>query len=357
MTFLQLRYFVAIVDAGLNITLAAPRVHATQSTLSKQLKLMEDELGFLLFTRRGRTLTALTPAGLNVLEHARSALLAMANIRSLAADTRSDARGELHIATTHTQARYALAGALRRTSERYPQVTVHLAPGGDRESLDRLRRNEAEMAIVSSAGDTPDAEIALPLYRWDRVVLVPRDHPLSKLQRPLQLADLAAHRLVSYESSREARSSLRRTFTDAGLVPEIAVTARDGDLIKTYVRAGMGVGIVAEMAVDTDDADLQAIAVTHILPTCVSWLLMRRDHLLREHAQFFILQLLRGISANELRRHMSGEQLIPAGPATPSWQQWNPPLNRPDLSEARSGRAQVVLGAAEQAQRSGATRA
>lgn len=333
MTFLQLRYFVAIVDAGLNITLAAPRVHATQSTLSKQLKLMEDELGFLLFTRRGRTLTAVTPAGLKVLEHARSALLALANIRSLAADTRSDARGELHIATTHTQARYALPDALRRTSARYPQVTVHLAPGGDRESLDRLRRNEAEMAIVSTAGDTPDAEIALPLYRWDRVALVPRDHALATRQDPLRLEDLAAHRLVSYESSREAGSSLRRTFGDAGLLPELAMTARDGDLIKTYVRAGMGVGIVAEMALDAADSDLHAVPITHLLPPCITWLLMRRDHLLREHAQFFILQLLREVSANELRRHLSGERPILAGPATPHWRQWS----TPQLSAALPG--------------------
>lgn len=310
MTLTQLRYLVAIADSGLNITLAAAKVHATQPGLSKQLKQLEDELGFHLFHRGPRSLEAITPAGITVIEHARNLLAEAANIRAIAANLRRDTHGDLHIATTHTQARYVLPTALAALNREFPHVAVHLTPCGDGESLTRLARGDAELAIISSTGPPPAADLALPMYRWDRVLLMPRQHALAALGRAPTLAELAAWPLVSYESSREPESSLRHVFAAVGLEPTLAMTARDTELIKTYVRAGFGVGILAEMAITSIDADLLAIPADALLPQCTAWLLLRRDRVLRDYTQALITRLVPQLHARDLRRALAdGETL------------------------------------------------
>ncbi|NLB13801.1 MAG: LysR family transcriptional regulator, partial [Gammaproteobacteria bacterium] len=171
MTLTQLRYLVAIADSGLNITLAAERVHATQPGLSKQLKQLEDELGFQLFLRKGRSLDAITVPGAEVIARARKLLLEAGNIRALAANLRGEAQGELSISTTHTQARYVLPPAIAPLRQRYPEVSVHIVPTGDGEAVAELGRG-ADVALVSSSGQPPSGGVALPLYSWRRVVVV-----------------------------------------------------------------------------------------------------------------------------------------------------------------------------------------
>jgi LysR family cys regulon transcriptional activator len=302
MTLTQLRYFAAIIDAGLNITDAARKVHGTQSGLSKQVKQLEDELGFKLFTRRARSLIALTPEGERVLEHVRPLLDHARNIRALSANLRHSTEGELHIATTHTQARHVLPPALARLKRTFPRVIVHLSPAGNTESLARLRHGESDLAIISTGHAPPEADIALPLYRWNRVVVAPAGHRLALLPRPLRLQDLARWPLISYESSRDRDSSLRRAFQQQSLEPAIAMTAPDADLIKTYVRAGQGIGILAEMAVGEPEEDLVTLAADDLFPTCTAWLLLRRDRLLRDYALAFIGYLLPHVHCNDLRR-------------------------------------------------------
>ncbi|HEY0686120.1 MAG TPA: LysR substrate-binding domain-containing protein [Steroidobacter sp.] len=317
MTLTQLRYFAAIVDAGLNITVAAKRMHGTQSGVSKQIKQLEDELGFRLFTRQARGLSALTPEGERVLEHVRPLLNHARNIRALSANLRNAADGELHIATTHTQARHVLPAALARLKQSFPAVTVHLSPGNNSESQARLRSGESDLAIISTGAQAPDADMALPLYRWERVVVVPARHRLAQLPRPLQLNDLAHLPLISYESSRDSDSSLRRAFRQAGIDPIIAMTAPDADLIKTYVRAGQGIGILAEMAVGELDEDLVTLAADGLFPTCTAWLLLRRDRLLRDYALAFINDLLPHLHSADLR-YVIEEALEYSGPI-PHW--------------------------------------
>ena len=267
MTLVQLRYFVAIADAGFNITSAAEHVHATQPGLSKQLKQLEDELGFLLFVRKGRSLEGLTPAGTHVLAHSRKLLSEAANIRAFAANQRRDGHGQLLIATTHTQARFVLPPVISQVHQAYPQLSIHLQPSADGDVLTQLARGEADLALISTAGDVPADGIAIPLFRWRRVVLLPRAHPLAQIGAPPTLADLAAYPLVSYESSIRPDSSLRRAFATRGLEPQLAMTARDADLIKTYVRAGIGVGLLAEMAVSAiQDGDLVALPAPDAIP-------------------------------------------------------------------------------------------
>jgi len=307
MTLTQLRYIVAIADAGLNITLAAERVHATQPGLSKQLKQLEGELGFQLFLRKGKSLDAVTTAGQQVIARARTILGEAANIRALAANLRNDAQGELVIVTTHTQARFVLPPAVAGVKRRFPDVGIRLEPHGDAELMDLLGKGEADLAIVSTAGQPPVADVVIPLYRWDRVIVVPSAHALAALGRAPRIEEIAAYPLVSYESSLAPDSSLRRAFVNAGVELKLAVTARDADLIKTYVRAGLGVGVFAEMAMtDADSADLRVLPATGLLPTCTAWVVLRGDRVLRDYALELIAALAPQIDRRDVARVVQG---------------------------------------------------
>jgi DNA-binding transcriptional LysR family regulator len=316
MTLTQLRYLVAIADAGLNITLAAERVHATQPGLSKQLKQLEDELGFLLFARKGRSLEAITPGGVQILEHARRILAEAGNIRAYAANQRGDGHGRLELVTTHTQARYVLPKAIAALRRTYPEVSFHLSPEGEGDVLDRLVRGEADFALVSTSGSAPQAGLAVPLYRWRRVVLVPAGHALADAEP--SLASLAAHPLVSYESSSRADSSLRRAFAAAGLEPNFVLTAREADLIKTYVRAGLGVGLLAEMALGSNDTDLRVLPAPSAVPECIAWAVLPRERVLRDYALDLVVALAPQLDRRDLRRALEGN-IEPHWPAPPRW--------------------------------------
>jgi DNA-binding transcriptional LysR family regulator len=318
MTLTQLRYFAAIADSGLNITLAAERVHATQPGLSKQLKQLEDELGFLLFARKGRSLESITPAGSQVLAHARRLLAEAANIRSYAANQRRDGVGRLVLATTHTQARFVLPSAISQLKRSYPRVSVHLLPSSEGEVLDLLARGESDFALISTAGETPAGGIAVPLFRWKRVVLVPRSHPLARNGTAPTLAQLAAYPLVSYESSVRPESSLRRAFAEAGVEPQLAMTARDADLIKTYVRTGIGVGLLAEMAVTVEDTDLVALPAPAAIPECIAWAVLPRERVLRDYTLDLLHALAPQIDPRDLQRVLAGNQQA-EWPHAPHW--------------------------------------
>lgn len=319
MTLTQLRYLVAIADSGLNITLAAEKVHATQPGLSKQLKQLEDELGFLLFQRKGRSLEAITPAGQDVLAHARRVLAEAGNIRAYAANERGEKHGRLTLVTTHTQARFVLPPAIAHLARKFPDVSIHLQPASEGEVLNALAQGQADFAVVSTAGEVPQGGLAVPLYRWRRQVLVPVAHPLASLQRAPTLAELAEQPLISYESTNKPESSLRRAFAAAGLEPQIAMTARDADLIKTYVRAGLGVGLLAEMAVSTrDDGDLRALPAPSAVPECTSWAVLPRERVLRDYALELLLALAPQLDRADLKRAVAGHD-TPVWPNAPSW--------------------------------------
>jgi len=321
MTLTQLRYFIAIADSGLNITTAAERVHATQPGVSKQLKQLEDELGFQLFSRKGKSLHAITPSGMQVLERARVIISEAANIRSIAADLRGEEAGDLVIATTHTQARFVLPEAIAALTRRYPGVDVHLRAQGDAQVMEVFERGEVDLAIVSTSDAAPEGGLAVPLFTWRRAVIAPRDHPLAALNRRLTLADLARHPLVSYESSLRPESSLRQAFSAVSETPHFAFTSRDADLIKTYARAGLGVGILAEMAMLAEDArDLQELDAADLFAPCTTWLILRRDRVPRTYAMALVELIAPQLDRRDLQRALSGE--IPAQwPPPPKWRE------------------------------------
>ncbi|MEP6899757.1 MAG: LysR substrate-binding domain-containing protein [Rhodanobacter sp.] len=321
MTLIQLHYLVAIADSGLNITLAAERIHATQPGLSKQLRQLEDELGFQLFVRKGKSLDAVTHAGRHVLERARTMLAEAANIRSIAANLRNEVHGELRIATTHTQARFALPAAIGALSQSYPQVSVHLQPGHDSEVLAQLEAGRVDLAVISSAGAPPAIGIALPVYHWHRVIVTPQAHPLAANAQPISLDDLATLPLVSYESSLKAGSSLRHAFEAVQLRPQIAMTAGDADLIKTYVRAGLGVGVLAEMAMLDSDTDLHALPADHLFPQCTTWIVLRRESVLREYVLEFIAQFAPHLDRRDVVRAVATDATKTEWSAVPHWRE------------------------------------
>lgn len=319
MTLTQLRYLIAIADSGLNITLAAARVHATQPGLSKQIKQMEAELGFLLFERRGRSLTSLTPGGQRVLMHARRILEETASIRAYAANERGETSGALVMVTTHTQARYVLPPVIAGLKRAFPYVSVHLQPAADREVLEYLNRGDVDVAILSTAGSVPRDGMAIPLYRWRRVVLVPATHALARLDRAPSLQELAIHPLVSYESSIQPESSLRQAFARQGLSWQLAMTAQDADLIRTYVRAGLGAGVLAEMAVGLPlDADLRVLPAPPTLCECVTWAVLPRTRVPRDYTVEFLQRLAPQLDRRDLRRVLEGTS-EPAWPPPPWW--------------------------------------
>lgn len=319
MTLTQLRYLIAIADSGLNITLAAQRVHATQPGLSKQLKALEDQLGLQLFTRRGRSLDAITEAGDEVIARARRILAEADNIRAYAENRRGDSAGSLTLVTTYTQARYMLPPVIAALKQRYPQLSIHLEPAGDSEVFDRLSRGETDLAIVSTSGEPPAGGEPIPLFRWHRRILVPLGHALAANEQAPSLDTLATLPLISYESSLRANSSLRRAFADRGLEPELAMTARDADLIKAYVRAGTGVGIVAEMAILAEDrSDLVSLPAPRELPECITWAVVPKSRVLRDHAEDLLVALAPWLDRRDLRRVLVGT-LDPDWPEPPAW--------------------------------------
>ena len=319
MTLTQLRYLVAIADAELNITLAATRVHATQPGLSKQLKQLEDELGFLLFVRKGRSLESVTPAGEEVISRSRAVLAEANNIRTYAANQRRESHGQLILTPTHTQARFVLPPAVARIKQAYPQVSVHLQQAAESDALDLLSQGDADIAVISTAGSEPTTGIAVPLYRWRRLVLVPKGHPLDRAGTVPDLAALADYPLISYESSKRPSSSLRRAFASRELEPDLALTALDADLIKTYVRAGLGVGLLAEMAVSGNDTDLRAWPAPAAIPECIAWAVLPRDRVLRDYALELVHVLAPQIDKRDLRRVLDGNQEA-NWPTPPTWE-------------------------------------
>ena len=289
MTLKQLKYLVGIVDGGLNITSAAERLHTSQPGISKQLKLLEAELGMQLFTRKGKSLAAITPAGTEVIERARKILREVENISSLASNLTAEQDGTLSIATTHTQARYVLPDVIKVFRERYPKVDLELHQGTSEQIAELVSSQQVDFAIATGSQNIFPNLTLLPIYHWHRIVLVPKNHPLARETQPLNLEALATYPLVTYVFSVMGESSFKRAFNEKNLDARVVFTARDADIIKTYIRMGLGVGVLASMAYECKDQDdLKAIDAKSLFPRVTTWLGFPRDRVLRGYMVDFI---------------------------------------------------------------------
>ena len=284
----QLRYLCGIVDHGLNVSDAAEALHTSQPGVSKQIRQLEDELGLRVFVRQGKRLASLTPAGEVVVATARRALREVGNLKRVADEFRNEDSGVLGIATTHTQARYVLPGVLARFARRFPNVRVVLHQGNPLQVVEQTRNGEVDVGIATEAIADDAALVALPCYRWNRGVLVPKGHPLAAAS-PLTLEAIAAYPIVTYDFAFTGRSAINAAFAARGLVPNIVLTALDSDVIKTYVELGMGVGIVAKMAYDPAKDDAFAMLdASHLFAASTTRLALRRGVFLRGFVYEFV---------------------------------------------------------------------
>lgn len=289
MTLKQLKYLLAVVDNGFNITTAADRLYTSQPGISKQLRQFEREIGVAIFSRKGKSLVGLTPAGQSIVNLARRISRDVQNIRSLGKELAAEQEGKLSIATTHTQARYVLPEILSRFHERYPKVNLELHQGTSEQIAALVGENRVDFAIATESRELFPELNLLPCFQWDRIVLTLQDHELAKDDEALTLEKLAAHPLVTYVFSSSRESSFLRAFADQDLEPKVVFTARDADVIKTYVRMGMGVGVIAPMALQCEDlADLHAVCAKGLFPTLTTWLGFPRDRVLRQYMKEFI---------------------------------------------------------------------
>ncbi len=309
----QLKYLLAIVDNGLNITAAADRMYTSQPGVSKQLKLLEEELGMQLFTRKGKSLGGITAAGHQVIDRARIIMREADNIRNLASDYFQEEEGSLSIATTHTQARYVLPEVVAEFRKRFPKVGLNLHQGTSEQIADMVAANNIDFAIATGSNELFADLMLVPSYRWDRSIVVPKGHELAQLDHKMTLQDLAKFPLVTYVFSFGGESSLKRAFADEGLEPDVVFTARDADVIKTYVRMGLGVGIVASMAADcSDKEDLQVVDAEGLFPRSTTWIGYRKDAVLRRYMVDFIQLFAPHVSSKQLddiRRATSQEDI------------------------------------------------
>ncbi|MCL7930329.1 HTH-type transcriptional regulator CysB [Halomonas llamarensis] len=285
----QLRYIWEVSRHNLNVSATAQSLFTSQPGISKQIRLLEDELGVEIFARSGKHLTRVTPAGQAVIELAGQVLRLTDNIKEVAQEHSDEHRGSLAIATTHTQARYALPPVITEFTQKYPDVALHMQQGTPKQIAQMVSEGQADFAIATESLELFTDLVLLPCYRWNRCVLVPKGHPLAKLDDPLTLEALAEYSLVTYVFGFTGRSQLDDAFNAKGLTPNVVLTAADADVIKTYVRLGMGVGIVAHMAVDPEqDTDLVALEAGHLFESSTTKIGIRRGTFMRGYMYDFL---------------------------------------------------------------------
>ena len=285
----QLRYIWEVAHHDLNVSATAQSLYTSQPGISKQIRLLEDELGVEIFARSGKHLTRITPAGKDVIDLAGQILRTVDNIKQVAQEFSDDKKGSLTLATTHTQARYALPMVIRDFIAKYPDVSLHMKQGTPIQISEMVSEGAADFAIATEAMELFSDLMMLPCYRWNRCVLVPKDHPLTKVKQPMSLEDVAEHPIVTYVFGFTGRSKLDEAFSEKGLKPKVVFTAADSDVIKTYVRMGMGVGIVAGMAYDEQtDTDLVALDASHLFESSTTKIGIRRGTFMRGYMYDFV---------------------------------------------------------------------
>ncbi len=295
----QLRYIVEIQRQGLNVSEAAETLFTSQPGISKQVKLLEDELGVQIFERSGKRFTGVTEPGKAVLSIAEHILREAENLKRASAEFATGDTGRLVLAATHTQARYALPIVVRDFVMQHPTVKLELHQGSPTQIADWVVAGEADLGIATEALDQYPQLVTLPVRQWSHCVIAPEGHPILKSQ-PLSLSELAKWPLITYDTAFTGRSRINRAFERIGAVPNVALTALDADVIKTYVSLGLGLGIISALAFDAQrDSGLSALDASHLFESNTTRLALRRGTYLRRYDYDFI-----GLFASHLSRRV-----------------------------------------------------
>jgi len=284
----QLRFICEVARHNLNLSHAAEALFTSQPGISKQIRSLEEELGVDIFVRHGKRVVAVTEPGKAIIEIAQRMLKDVENLRQVGEEFTEEDNGHLTIATTHTQARYALPHVIQRFTKRYPGVRLSLRQGSPTQISELVTSGEADIAIATEAIELYEDLVMLPCYEWNRCVLVTPGHPLLKA-RKLTLEAIVSFPIITYDFAFTGRSRINQAFADKGLTPNVVLTAIDADVIKTYVELGLGIGIVAMMAYDPKrDTHLRAMDASHLFEPSTTRIGIRKNSYLRGYTYEFI---------------------------------------------------------------------
>ncbi|HEX2198252.1 MAG TPA: HTH-type transcriptional regulator CysB [Burkholderiales bacterium] len=304
----QLRYLTEVARRDLNVSEAAEALHTSQPGVSKQIRALEEELGVTVFVRHGKRLVSVTEPGKAVIAIAERILAETANLRRAGEEFANEHLGTLTIAATHTQARYALPKAVAQFKKKYPAVALHIHQGNPTQICEQVLAGEADLCVATEAIALYPELVSLPVYQWNRCVIVPPRHPLLKMSR-LTLEALAQYPIVTYDFAFANRSLVQKAFENRGLKPNVVLTALDSDVIKTYVELGLGVGVLAQMAFDAKrDGHLRAIDASHLFESSTTRLGIKRGTYLRRYAYEFIEMFAPQLPRSTVERVVTGQE-------------------------------------------------
>lgn len=301
----QLRYLHETVQQGFNLSKAAEKLNTSQPGISRQIQLLEKELGVEIFIRHGKRFTGITPPGQTILAITGKILREAENLKKVGEEFSDQESGSLVIATTHTQARYVLPSVIRRFIERHPKIKLTLRQGSPLDIATWVITGEADIAIATEAIELFDELIMLPCYQWNRSVIVPPGHPLLA-DEELTLEAIAQYKIVTYDFAFTGRSKINQAFAAKGLTPNVVLSAIDADVIKTYVEIGLGVGILATMAFDPQrDKGLCAIDAAHLFEPSTTRIGISRDCYIRNYIYDFIEMFSPHLSRKIIQQKLS----------------------------------------------------
>ncbi|MBX9810173.1 MAG: HTH-type transcriptional regulator CysB [Burkholderiales bacterium] len=302
----QLRYLCEVVRRGLNVSEAAEALHTSQPGVSKQIRLLEEELGVKILVRHGKRVVEVTEPGRIILGIAERILHDADNLKKVGKDFSEEGSGSLTIATTHTQARYALPPVISRFIRRYPEVRLSLREGSPQQILELMNTGAADIAITTEVHELYQDLVTLPCYQWNRCVITPLGHPLLKQQK-LTIESIARYPIITYDFAFSSDSPIKRAFDARGIKPNVSLTAIDGDVIKAYVEMGLGIGILAKMAFDpARDHGLRLIDASHLFEPSTTRIGIRRNAYLRGYVYDFIEMFAPHLTRTVVEKTMRG---------------------------------------------------
>jgi len=304
----QFKFVQEAVRRNLNLTETAKALFTSQPGVSKAILELEEELGVDIFSRHGKRLRRVTEPGLQVLKSIEIIMREVNNLKRIGEEYSKQDAGKFSIATTHTQARYVLPAPVAQLRRQFPQVQVSLHQGNPEQVARMLLDETADLGLATESLAEFEDLVTLPCYEWQHVLVVPAQHPLAQVERP-SLEQLAQEPLISYHPSFTGRTRIDKAFAARRLSPDIVLEAIDSDVIKTYVRLGMGVGIVAEMAVrdDPPGGDLVARPLGHVFGFNTARVAFKRGAFLRNYVYAFAELLSDRLNRSLLQRALSGE--------------------------------------------------
>ncbi|MEL0104782.1 MAG: CysB family HTH-type transcriptional regulator [Methylophilaceae bacterium] len=305
----QLRCIFEVVQNDFNISKAANSLHTSQPGVSKQIQLLEDEVGVQIFQRNGKRLTGLTEPGQQVFDSIAEIIREEKNIKRVSEEYEKKDTGNFTIATTHTQARYKLPIVVEEFVKKYPKINLNIHQGNPSQVTEQIVNGDADVGIATESIGLHDKIFCIPCYSWNRIIVMPKSHPLNE-EKIITLEHLATYPLITYDYAFTGSTIVSKVFKESNLKPNIMLTAIDADVIKTYVNLNLGIGLIAEMAFDSSkDIDLVSRDVSHLFPLSTTYLGIRKDTFIRASTFDFIKMFTPQMSEHELRQYLQNRHV------------------------------------------------